>query len=262
MPQTPPDGPDPADPYSRLQYRRLFAWPQRIRREAPFLEAVAARGPERSLLDLGCGTGEHARHFATRGYRVLGVDRSQAQITTAREAAPPGAEFVVGDLSILGESVRDRFGTAICLGNTLVHIQDATALHTVCRNVFDALLPGGRWLTQILNYPGIFARGERALPTNVREDAGETLVFVRVLQPLEGGLVNFYPSTLRLRPDTDPPLELMSSRSVTHRAWTRMELEAALVETGFDGIEWYGDMTGGAYDPQHSSDLVFLARRP
>jgi glycine/sarcosine N-methyltransferase len=262
MPQPPVDGPDPRDPYSRLQYRRLFAWPTRIRREAPFLEAVASRGPEPTLLDLGCGTGEHAQHFAAQGYRVVGVDRSEAQIAAARESAPAGAKFVVGDLTALGESVHERFGTAVCLGNTLVHIQDTDTLRTVCRNVFAALLPGGWWLTQILNYAGIFARGERALPVNVREDQGETLVFVRVLLPHADGRVSFFPSTLRLRPDADPPLELLSSRRVEHRGWTHSEIEAELVDAGFDTIEWYGDMTGGTFDAQRSNDLVFLAHHP
>ena len=32
----PPHVPKPDDPYSRVDYRRLIAWPERIRREAPF----------------------------------------------------------------------------------------------------------------------------------------------------------------------------------------------------------------------------------
>ena len=51
----------------------LIAWPARIRRESPFLEAALADLPDRSVADLGCGTGEHARHFAALGFRGLGV---------------------------------------------------------------------------------------------------------------------------------------------------------------------------------------------
>lgn len=36
-----------------------------------------ARGPVASILDLGCGTGNHAIPLAQRGYAVTGVDRSQ-----------------------------------------------------------------------------------------------------------------------------------------------------------------------------------------
>ena len=38
----------------------------------------------RSLLDLGCGTGNHALPLAQKGYRVLGVDRSNDMLDAAR----------------------------------------------------------------------------------------------------------------------------------------------------------------------------------
>ena len=255
-------GPDPHDPYSRLHYRRLIAWPERIRREDEFLERIAAQGPERSVLDLGCGPGEHARHFATRGYRVLGVDRSEAQLGAATEAPlPEGVRFALGDMTALGRTVHERFGTAICLGNTLVHLHEGGDLRAACHGVHDALLPGGSWLTQILNYERIFSRRERSLPVNVQEGETETLVFVRVLQLLDGGRVRFFPVTMRLRPDADPPMEIVASRRVEHRGWMRAEIEPALREAGFGAVEWYGDMQGGAFDAERSNDLIFVARR-
>ncbi len=255
-------GPGPPDPYSRLHYRRLIAWPERIRRESEFLERIAARGPDRSVVDLGCGPGEHARHFAARGYRVLGIDSSEAQIAAAREGLQPeGLRFELGDMTTLGATVHEHFGSAICLGNTLVHLHESGDLRAACRSVHAVLLPGGSWLTQILNYERIFARRERSLPTNVLESEGETLVFVRVLQLLDGGRVRFFPVTMRLRPDADPPMEIVSSRSVEHRGWVRAEIEPALREAGFATVEWYGDMRGGPFDVASSSDLIFVATR-
>lgn len=254
--------PDPRDPYARISYRRLIAWPERIRREAPFLVDAAARGPERSVLDLGCGTGEHARFFVERGYRVLGIDASEAQIAAATESPlPPGLRFLVGDLERLDTAVRERFGTALCLGNTLVHVLEPEALARTCRAVHDALLPGGSWVTQVLNYERLRSRNERALPVNVREDAGEDVVFLRLMRHLPDGRVQFVPASLRLRPDADPPLELVSSRVVELRGWTRRELEPALRDAGFDAIAWHGDMQGGPFDPERCSDLVFVATR-
>jgi SAM-dependent methyltransferase len=257
-------GPDPADPYSRLQYRRLIAWPTRIAREAPFLERLVTAGPEPSVLDLGCGTGEHARWLAARGCTVLGVDRSEAQIAAARDAGPmPGLEFTVGDLTRLPEVLGGRrFATALCLGNTLVHVLESAELEGVCRDLHAALLPGGAWLTQILNYEPILERGQRALPVNLREEAdGETLVFLRLVQPLDGGRVRFVPTTLRLRPAADPPVEVVASHSVTLRAWRRADLEAALHGAGFAAVDVFGDLQGGAFDSRTSADLVFVAHR-
>ena len=63
----------PDDPYSRVNYRRLIAWEPRITREAPFLLSLLDRAPDRSVIDLGCGTGEHVAFFADADVRAVGT---------------------------------------------------------------------------------------------------------------------------------------------------------------------------------------------
>ncbi|MGB5173380.1 MAG: class I SAM-dependent methyltransferase, partial [Thermoanaerobaculia bacterium] len=85
------------DKYSRLEYRRLIAWPSRIEREADLLGRVLSSGPSERVLDLGCGTGEHARFLAQQGFSVVGIDSSESQIATAREAPQlAGIEYLQG----------------------------------------------------------------------------------------------------------------------------------------------------------------------
>jgi SAM-dependent methyltransferase len=43
-----------------------------------------------TVLDIGCGTGEHALFFASRGIDVLGVDVSPVAIARARPRGRPG----------------------------------------------------------------------------------------------------------------------------------------------------------------------------
>lgn len=62
----------------------------------------------KSILDLGCGTGNHAIPFARRGYQVTGVDRSSEMIETAKakiqsQTLPPQlqTQFLEGDVRSL-----------------------------------------------------------------------------------------------------------------------------------------------------------------
>lgn len=258
--------PSPSDPYSRLQYRRLIAWPARIEREWPLLEEIFAAGPSRRLLDLGCGTGEHARFLAEHGFEVVGVDRSEAQIEEARREAAAGVSFVQGDLTALGEIAdpalaEGSFGGAICLGNTLPHVGDREGLGRMIEGLRRLLLPGAPLLVQILNYERIFARQERHLPLNFRpQDDGSELVFLRLMQCGDDGTVLFCPTTLSFRPGDEAPVEVVSSRRVRLRGWRRRELEEVLEEAGFVRREAFGGFDREPYEAELSRDLLLVAR--
>jgi SAM-dependent methyltransferase len=251
------------DPYRRVDYRRMIAWPARIEREAPFLRAVLATAPEASVLDLGCGTGEHADFLAAEGFWTVGIDRSEAQIDKAREyegrRGEAGPRFLLGDFTALAEATGERFGCAIWLGNGLPHLEDdelATALTQLSRR----LLPGGVLLIQLLNYERIRRQGIRHLPLNFRDDPAERgeIVFLR-LMTLDGpSHVRFNPMTLVLRPGAEPSAELKGAREVRLRTWSGGALEAALGVAGFSIRGTYGDMIGGDYDAERSTDLVMV----
>jgi glycine/sarcosine N-methyltransferase len=253
---------DPHDPYSRVQYRRLIAWPARMEREGRLLVEALSSGPSRRVLDLGCGPGEHSRFLHSQGFEVVGVDASEAMLEQAREEPiPEGLDFVEGDLREIGTVVEGDFGGAICLGNTLPHLKTADDLRRFARGVRARLLPGAPILLQVLNYDRIFGRNERTLPVSLRPDPeGGEIVFLRVMTPQDDGTLLFHPTTLRLRPGHEPPVELKHAREVRLRGWRRTELEAALREAGFSDFEAWGGFGREAFEELESRDLVLLGR--
>ncbi len=49
------------------------------------------------LVEVGCGTGHWSEYFVSRGYEVVGIDRSPEMIEVARSKNLPGASFHLGD---------------------------------------------------------------------------------------------------------------------------------------------------------------------
>jgi len=89
-------------------------------------------------LDAACGTGRHARHLATRGHRVIGVDASPDMLARARAAAPD-VEFRAGDLTAL-PFADARFDLVVC-ALALTHCETLTA---PVRELARVVRPGGR----------------------------------------------------------------------------------------------------------------------
>src|SRR5512144_2966401 len=118
------------DRYSKFDYSKLIAWDERLQREWPLLEELLRDASLKHVLDLGSGTGEHARFLASKGFRVVGVDASPAMIEKSRAtASDERVRFVAADLREVDAAVGARFGAALCLGNVLPHLTGEGDLH-------------------------------------------------------------------------------------------------------------------------------------
>jgi len=253
------------DRYAKIDYRSLIAWGPRLEREWPLLDEVLREAPSKSILDLGSGTGEHARFLAAKGFDVTGVDSSPAMLEKSRAAAgeQPNVRFVAGDMRHLANVVEDRFGAAICLGNALPHLSGEGDLRDLAEGLRRVLLPGAPFVAQFINYDRIEAKNERALPLTFLPDPNDpaaTIVFLRTMEFLPGGRVIFMPTSLRQRTDRDEPLELVSTRRVEIRGWRAAEVERTLREAGFASIEMYGAYDKAPFDAAESRDVIVVAR--
>jgi len=92
------------------------------------------------ILDLCCGTGQIAKGLADRGYRVTGLDGSEAMLRFACENAP-GAEFIHADARSF--KLPDKFQAVISAFDSLNHVMEFEELKMVFRNVCAALEDDG-----------------------------------------------------------------------------------------------------------------------
>jgi SAM-dependent methyltransferase len=242
----------------------MVAWDSRIEREKELLLRLLDRAPDRSVVDVGCGTGEHTAFFARAGARAVGIDRSPSMIEKAKDHEGRGeGRFVLADAAeaqrVLGGE--PPFGLAVCLGNMLPHVKEAGELDAFLEAVRGLLAPGGLFLIQIVNYRRILDGGVRHLPLNFREGEGsEEIVFLRLLRPLSEERLLFFPTTLVLDSGSDEPVSVRSTRRVELRPWTLRDLGPRLERLGFE-VEIHGDMQGGPFRSLESPDLVLAAAR-
>ena len=96
-----------------------------------------------SVLDVCCGTGQLTGMLRQRGYKMTGLDASEAMIGFARENAP-GLPFVVADVRDF--SIDCRFDAAYSVFESLNHVPDIDGLRLAFSCVRRHLAPGAPFL--------------------------------------------------------------------------------------------------------------------
>ncbi len=83
--------------------------------------------PGDSILDVGCGSGQVAAQLSARGFRVTGVDESEAMLALARQNAPD-ATFIQGDARSF--TLKPPATASIATFEALNHILDPADLES------------------------------------------------------------------------------------------------------------------------------------
>ena len=123
-------------------------------RESNFAdELIRGNVPEaKSVLDLCCGTGEHAIRMARLGYEVTGVDQSQDMLDIATAKAMVSGlsiDFICKDVFKL--EIKEKFEDAYCLGYTFLYMTTNSDVRRFFKAVRNALISGGLFLVDFIN---------------------------------------------------------------------------------------------------------------
>ncbi len=131
------------DTYRRLaeEYDTVYGWKQ-YRRESDRIRQIVRRtlpAGRPTLLDVGCGTGGHLRHFR-RWSRATGLDASGPMLAIARRRLPD-VTFVRGRM----ESFRlgRRYDVITCLFSAIGYVRTGAALRRTLATFARHLADGG-----------------------------------------------------------------------------------------------------------------------
>jgi len=144
-----------------------------------------------SILDSGCGTGENALFFASRGHKVTGIDFLAEPITLAKQkAAQRGltATFLVMDALAL-KDLPEVFDNVIDSG--LFHIFSDDDRRRYIEGLSSVLKPGGRLFLLCFSDAEPGDQGPRRVS---RKEIEEAYVDGWVIESIE-------PSRYEVRPD-------------------------------------------------------------
>jgi SAM-dependent methyltransferase len=147
---------------------------------------------DRSVLDVGCGTGFFTAYYLARGARVTGIDIAPTSVERLRERFPQ-ASFVQADVS---ETEIDGRFDLVNAFDVLYHIVDDDRWEAAMRRLGEAVLPGGLLLVTDTFAP---------LPGGAAHNRMRSLEeYRRVLEPLGFALGSVYPTHVLLNRELGP----------------------------------------------------------
>ncbi len=179
------------------------------------------------ILDLCCGAGQIAKGLTERGYRVTGVDGSEAMLRFARENAP-GVEFIRADARDF--HLPDKFHAVISAFDSLNHVMELEELKMAFRNVYTAMEDGGLFLFD-LNLED----ESEMLGNSLEMVEDDHVCVVRASYKPEEQLKRYDVTMFRL----ENASWLRSDLTLFQRYYAPDDVTAALAECGFSRVKTY-----------------------
>jgi SAM-dependent methyltransferase len=214
-----------------------------------FISSRAMR--KKKILDLAAGTGNYSIALSKMGYEVTAVDLDEEMVRKVEEknkAEGTNTKALILDMKEV-ENLSDKFDLIICIGNSLVHLQNKEEIQTLIKKLYKLLEKDGVLIIQIVNYDRILDNNVKELPLISREDKG--VKFIRNYEKENEKIL--FKSKLVISEDSeekvyDNVVELYPLRSG--------DLELILKEAGFKKVDLYGDFNEGQYNLSSMATVV------
>jgi glycine/sarcosine N-methyltransferase len=149
--------------------------------------------PGGTVLDVAAGTGNLAVELSKLGLRVTAIDVDQAMVDrmAAKQAAAgeEGFEPQLMDMRGLNSLELQAYDTVLCVGNSLVHLDNLIEIADAVIRMYERLKPGGTLILQTVNYDRILRDHVKELPLLERESEGAAVAFRRSYEMEEDGIL-------------------------------------------------------------------------
>lgn len=234
----------------------LMDWGRRRFREEPFFRQLIARGL-RTFLDCHCGTGFHCAMLTELGCSVEGVDVSPHMLEAAsRNLRARDLDVSLHLCDVKAMQPDRQFDCVLSMGNSLPHEFGDENLLLSLRRMYDALRPGGMCVVHIENYDRLYADGDRFIPSRFSHKKDRSEAFIFAIDYF-ADLVVF--NILSIIEDEGFPR--FNVDVVEYNPVSCAKMRTLLHDTGFTGIEAYGDFRMTPLEASESYDAIFIARK-
>ena len=237
-------------------YDIFVDWPGRLGREMPLLRASLDRISARKVLDVGCGTGRHARALIDAGYDTHAADASADMLERAGKLIGDPARvhrWVLGEPAPSSLVAAAPFDAITCLGNMWPQLTEDAAIDAAARQCLALLRPGGLMLVGLKAIAVRRQSGNPYMPLLKRKHDGCDLFFVRFVDfdAADPNLCDFHMLVAGA--------DLHTTNRI--RVWTPSKLAEAFTAAGFADVSVSASLGDPKVEPTGEDVFVHAIKR-
>lgn len=229
-----------------------------INEDIGLILSVLSGRTDPTLIDLGCGTGEHLALLSRRGVRCTGIDSSADMLRIARLRFPSGIEFA--EKNMLTFDYFESFDIAVSLFGSFNYMIEDGDVDRVFWNTWRSLVPGGSGLFEIWNAVPVRRIEKKDMDLVSRTSYGEATIERHrgfAIHSTRGRTVvdvNYSYTITR-----GGAVETLRDRHVM-RAFTIDEISAFITGNGFEIKNLYSSSRGEPYRETSNKILIHFAK--
>jgi SAM-dependent methyltransferase len=230
-------------------YQQLYS--HRDNKEAEeFIDLVLAElqpADNSVMLDLGCGTGRHSKHLASKGYTVFGLDLAASSIREAKKFASESLYFLKWDMR--KPFGKNNFDFVFSFFTSFGYFTNRDENSKVIKNMVAALRKDGTILIDYLNASyaedhlvGVEEKEIDGVWYHINRWADERFIYKRIA--------------------------IMDQKQFSSVSYTEQVAKFSLddfdqffKENGLDIISVYGDYDLNEYNAQSSKRMIITAKK-
>ncbi|MCY9542905.1 class I SAM-dependent methyltransferase [Paenibacillus alvei] len=252
-----------------ISYGRIAEVYDRLMGDMPYEQWVSfanqawerfGSGEVRSIVDLGCGTGNTAIPLAKLGYDVIGIDISDSMLSIANnkllETGPILGSVRWAHQDMCAWTMPDEADAVVCFCDSLNYVTEEEDVKRAFQATFNNLKSGGLFLFDVL-HARQFEEYAETQPFAYDDEDVSYLWFSdydEERQEIEHQL------TLFVRQQGGELYERIDEIHV-ERAYDPSWLEVMLKEVGFDRVEQFADFAWQSPD-EESRRIFMIAVKP
>ncbi|MBN2401578.1 MAG: class I SAM-dependent methyltransferase [Spirochaetes bacterium] len=209
-----------------------------------------------SLLDIGCGTGEHIEKLSGFHIDCTGIDSSSSMLKIAKIRFPNAGVFINNDMRSF--DFREKFDMVISLFGSFDYMINDSDVNAVLGNTWKALKPGGIGLFEIWNAAPIREIKKKPLTLVseiqykdeiIKRERGFSLIKGSKTTIVQVNYQYIFPNKKIIRDQH------------TMRAFTRSEILYYLENNKFNVIAFYANSLMDEYNDMSNKIIVLFKKK-